>query len=82
MFDKTCGILVANYSVFNEVLISKRIPYARHVNEVVIVQYLLLSVTCRVSCGDSVTKCGLTRKDINFKLTYQERPLVAATLLS
>jgi len=43
---------------------------------------MLLRVTCRVICDDSVTKCGLTRKDINCKVTYQERPLVAATLLS
>jgi len=82
MFDKICRILVVNYSVFNEVFISKRIHYARHVNEVVLVHYMLLPVTCRVSGVDSVTKCGLTRNDIDFKLTYQERPLVAATLLS
>jgi hypothetical protein len=82
MFDKTCRILGADYSVFIEVVNSKRSQYARHVNEVVIVQYSLLPVTCRVSCGDSVTECDLTKKDINFKVTYQERPLVAATLLS
>jgi len=82
MFNKTCLILVANYSVFIEVVNSKRSHYAHHVNEVVIVQYLLQPVTCPVSCGDSVTECGLKRKDINFKVTYQERPLVAAILLS
>ena len=82
MFDKTCRSLVANYSLFIEVVISRRSHYANHANEAVIVQHLLLPLICPVGCGDSVTECGLTRKDINFKVTYQERPLVAATLLS
>jgi len=46
------------------------------------VQYLLQPVICPVSCGDSVTECGLRRKDINVQVTYLERPLVAATLMS
>lgn len=75
--SNACGQLLS----FNEVVISKRSNYARHVNEVVIVQYLLLPATCRVSCGDCYGM-WFNKEGINFKVTYQERPLVAATLLS
>ena len=52
---------------FNEVVTSSRSHYVPYANEVVIVQYLLVPVTCRVTCGDSVTECGLTRKGLTLK---------------
>jgi hypothetical protein len=75
MFDKTCRTLVANYSVFNEVVISKSSHYVRHVNEVVTVRYLLLPVTSRVSCGDNDTECSLTRKGLTLKWRTKNVPL-------
>jgi hypothetical protein len=67
MFDKTCRIPVASYSVFIEVVISNRSHYGRRVDEGVAGQYLLLLVTRHVSCGGIVKDGGLTRKELTLK---------------